>query len=141
MRTRLSSWGPLYYCVLQDGEEIDSGMDWETAWARARDAKAEHPAAEDVSAAAGRAIRREGGARGMTINEQAVMEEVIAIRSQQRERWTPAHDHQHESWEWLGLISQYAAQGRYPDAAALCVAAALAERTRLPQRPSAGDGK
>src|SRR3990167_10440553 len=58
--------------------------------------------------------------------EDMVLMQVQAIRRKQRANYSAGHDRQHEAWEWLGLIATYAAAGRFADAAALCVAAALA---------------
>lgn len=44
-------------------------------------------------------------------------------RLRQMDKWSAEHDSHHEPYEWLGLITQYAAQGRYIEAAALCEAA------------------
>jgi len=52
---------------------------------------------------------------------------VEGIVRRQRQKYTEEHDKNHQSWEWLGLITQYAAAGRYADAAALCIAASLSE--------------
>lgn len=58
--------------------------------------------------------------------EDMVLMQVQAIRRKQRANYSAQHDRQHEPWEWLGLIATYAAAARFADAAALCVAAALA---------------
>lgn len=47
------------------------------------------------------------------------------ILGKQRREYGPAHDRRHENFEWLGLIVQYAAAGRWIDAAALCISADL----------------
>lgn len=50
--------------------------------------------------------------------------------------WSPEHDERHEPHEWIGLIAQYVAQGRWVQAAALCSAAyeALNYRADHPSR-------
>jgi len=58
--------------------------------------------------------------------EDMVLMQVQAIRRKQRANYSAQHDRRHEPWEWLGLIASYAAAARFADAAALCVAAALA---------------
>lgn len=70
-------------------------------------------------------------------DEDIVLGQIEAIRRRQREKWGLDHDRQHEPWEWLGLITQYAAAGRYADAAALCVAASLAERANQREQEQA----
>ena len=49
-----------------------------------------------------------------------------AVLRKQDEKWGREHDLHHDSFEWLGLITQYAAAGRWMDAAALCLAAEAA---------------
>lgn len=57
-----------------------------------------------------------------------VMQAVQDERDHQRGRWSEEHDAQHDAFNWTGLIAQYAAAGKYVEAAALCVAA---EEARL----------
>lgn len=55
--------------------------------------------------------------------------------------WTPEHDVRHEPHEWIGLIAQYVAQGRWVQAAALCSAAyeAIEYRRENPPPPEEAD--
>ena len=57
-----------------------------------------------------------------------VLQAVADERDYQRGRWGDVHDAKHNIFEWVGLIAQYAAAGRYVQAAALCVAAEEALR-------------
>ena len=60
--------------------------------------------------------------------QREIHSEVLLERNHQVEKWGYEHDYQHARWEWLGLIIDYAAQGRYVEAAALCEAAEQVKR-------------
>jgi len=67
------------------------------------------------------------------ILEERVFSKVREVRYKQQNTWSLAHDEQHEDFEWLGLITKYVVQGRYIDAAALCIAAAVARDSIVSQ--------
>lgn len=62
---------------------------------------------------------------------EGVLKRVQAERSSQRKKWSSEHDQAHKPWEWLGLITIYAAAGQYVKAAAICVAAQECEELFL----------
>jgi len=61
-----------------------------------------------------------------SVDKMPTFERLYATILKQEERWGLDHDRQHERFEWLGLIAEYAAKGQFIDAAALCFSAEIA---------------